>query len=460
MGWFLVKWGVLKCLFLNRTFFLTGLVLAVVVGFLPARVRAQALAGTNGLSLAEARRMAFERNWDLLAARGGLDAAQAQLLVAKEFPNPTFSYSTAKIGSHADSTSLGNGLGSRSYDTIFALNELIEIGGKRQDRQVSARAGVAGAQARFEDARRLLDQGVTKAYLAALLAGENERILKASAGLLNHEVEIGRARLKAGDLSEADEKQIENNADVFELQAAAAAAAAVQARVGVEILLGVERPEGHWEPTDSLAQLAVTTPTSEGGTNAARPDVRAAAADLEQSKADLKLQKAMRIPDPTFTLLAEHNPPDTGPPTDTLGIGVSFPLPLWNWNRGEIKAALATVDKNALALAKARAQAVAEVAIAESEWEEAAARLARYRDQILPKSQQVRESVAFAYEKGGAALVDLLEAERADNDARLATAQAMADTASAAAEVRAARNIFSQSEVTEVTDATEVKASR
>jgi hypothetical protein len=73
-----------------------------------------------------------------------------------------------------------------------------------------------------------------------------------------------------------------------------------------------------------------------------------------------------------------------------------------------------------------------------SEFHEASERLQRYQNQILPKSQKVRESVAFAYEKGGSSLVDLLEAERADNDARLATAQAMSDTASAVADLKAA----------------------
>ena len=47
----------------------------------------------------------------------------------------------------------------------------------------------------------------------------------------------------------------------------------------------------------------------------------------------------------------------------------------------------------------------------------------------------MRESVAFAYEKGGASLVDLLDAERTDNDIRLATVQAMSDTASAVADL-------------------------
>lgn len=434
--------------FFQRTRFVRLLVAAAFSAFQPQGLAQSDLAATNALSLVDAKRAAFERNWDLLAAKSGIDAAQAQLIVAKEFPNPTFSYSTAKIGSHENSTPVGNGLWNRSYDTIFAVNQLIEIGGKRRDRKASAQAGIIGAQARFYDARRLLDQGVTKAFVAALLAGENARILSESAGMLHHEVEIAQVRLKAGDISDSDEKQIENNADVFALQAKSAEAAAAQARIAVEILLGVEQPKGNWLPTESLAQMAVNAPQfNESKTNAARPDVLAAEADLNQSKSDLKLQKAMRIPDPTFSLLVEHNPPGGGPPEDTVGIGVSFPLPLWNWNRGEIKSAQATVDKNALALAKAKAQAAADIANAQSEFHEASERLDRYQNQIRPKSQKVRESVAFAYEKGGATLMDLLEAERADNDARLATAQAMSDTASAAADLKAATEVMTLSNV-------------
>ena len=433
-------------LFFQRTIFARLLIAASFSVFQPQVLAQNDSAPTNTLSLADAKHIAFERNWDLLAAKSGTDAAQAQLIVAKEFPNPTFSYSTAKIGSQEGGTSLGNGLWSRSYDTIFAVNQLIEIGGKRRDRKASAQAGIAGARARFYDVRRLLDQGVTKVYLSALLAGENARILNESAAMLHHEVEIAQARLKAGDISDSDEKQIENNADVFDLQAKSAESAEVQARIAVEILLGVEQPKGNWTTTDTLTQMSVTAPQfNDSKTNALRPDVLAAQADLSQSKSDLKLQKAMRIPDPTFSFLVEHNPPGGGPPEDTVGIGVSFPLPLWNFNRGEIQSAQATVDKNALAFAKAKAQAAADVAHAQAGFHEASERLERYQNQILPKSQKVRESVAFAYEKGGSSLVNLLEAERADNDARLATAQAMSDAASAVADLEAAAEVMNSS---------------
>ncbi len=81
----------------------------------------------------------------------------------------------------------------------------------------------------------------------------------------------------------------------------------------------------------------------------------------------------------------------------------------------------------------------ADISNAESGYNEAHARWLSYRDKTAPKSTKVRDSVAFAYEKGGASLVDLLDAERTDNDIRLATVQAMSDTASAIAGLVARR---------------------
>jgi cobalt-zinc-cadmium efflux system outer membrane protein len=398
------------------------------------------------LSLAQAKEIAFEKNWDLLAAKCGIDAAAAQLIVAKEFPNPTASLSTAKIGTYEGATSMGNSLWHRSYDTIFAVNQLIEIAGKRHDRQVAARQGVLGAKARFYDAKRILDQGVTKAYIAALLAEDNVGILIESAHLLRHEADIAQARFKAGDISDSDKKQIEINAEQYALQAKSAEAAAVQARIALEVLMGASQPKGNYLSAVSLDELlqAPLPPAQPSSPDAFRPDVLAAEADLRGAKANLKLQKAIRIPDPTMLVQVEHEPPSGGPPADTIGIGVSFPLPLWNLNGGNIKAAQASVDQFAFAAGKARTQMEADISNAESEYDEAHARWLSYRDQTAPKSTKVRESVAFAYEKGGASLVDLLDAERTDNDIRLATVQAMSDTASAVADLAAARNVVTQ----------------
>jgi cobalt-zinc-cadmium efflux system outer membrane protein len=213
--------------------------------------------------------------------------------------------------------------------------------------------------------------------------------------------------------------------------------------------MGLHQPKGNYVSAGALDNLieAPLPSAAKPEPEAARPDVLAAEADLRGAKASLQLQKAIRIPDPTVSIQYEHQPPNTGPPADTLGVGVSFPLPLWNLNGGNIKSAQASVDQFAYAAGKASTQMAADIANAESEYNEAHARWLSYREKTAPKSTKVRESVAFAYEKGGASLVDLLDAERTDNDIRLATVQAMSDTVNAMADLTAARNVLTQAKL-------------
>jgi cobalt-zinc-cadmium efflux system outer membrane protein len=285
-----------------------------------------------------------------------------------------------------------------------------------------------------------------------LLGDENVRTLTQSSGYMQREGDIAGVRNRAGDLSDSDTKQILINAEQYQLQADSAKASAAQARAQLEVLLGIPGPAGGWVPADTLEKLANLSATQAAMAPAVgeRPDVLAADADLRSADANVKLQKALRVPDPTFLLEYERNPlPPGPPPPDTFGVGVTFPLPIWNRNSGNIKAAEAAREQSALALGKARAQAMFDITNAQIAYGEASQRWQRYQTQIGPQAAQVRESVSFAYEKGGASLVDLLDAERTDNDVRVATAQALSDTASAAADLQAARTILSESDLTQ-----------
>jgi len=397
------------------------------------------------LSLADARQTAFLNNWDLLAAKSDVDLATAQRFVARQFPNPSLVLGTTKIGTgnQPNGTTMGNGLWERSYDTVAAVSQLIEIGGKRTARATSASAGLRGAEARLADARRLLDQAVTQAYAATTLAERNQQVLTDSAASLRQEAKIAAVRQRTGDISLADKSQIEIAADRLQLDARSAEASARNARVALEVLLGMKQPRGQLQLAESVEQLADWPEAAIlGATNANafavaanRPDVQAAEAARNKLEADLRLQKAMRVPDPTVFGQYEHQPPDE---PNTVGFGVSFPLPLWNHNRGAISAAQAMAEQAAVQAQKVSAQAVADILTAQTSFNAARVRWQQYRDELAPKSRQIRETVVFAYENGGASLLDLLSAQRNDNEVRLATAQAAADSANAAAALQAA----------------------
>jgi len=206
--------------------------------------------------------------------------------------------------------------------------------------------------------------------------------------------------------------------------------------VALQKLMGMSHPKGDMILPDGLEALLAASPSPR--TNSAvewRPDVVAAEAALRKAEADLHLQKANRIPDPTVLGQYEHEPPDN---PNSIGIGVSFPLPVWNRNRGNILAAEAAREQARIAYQKIKAQAVADIAVAELSYEDARARWESYRENIRPKSEQIRKTITYAYEKGGASLLDLLLTQRNDNDVRLAAAQAESDILIAAAALQAA----------------------
>ncbi len=426
------------------------------------------------LSLADARKIALTQNWDILAAKSGIETAEAQKVIARQFPNPTVSLSVAKINVDGTSNSYEqpltpgqnlmqslappsrvvavtparkNGFWDRTYDTIVAVSQLFELGGKRKHRLEAAKAGVEAAKAQFDDAGRILDSAVIKAYGDVLLALTNVHILQESAASMREEAQLAGVRENAGDISSTDRLQIEVEADRLDADARAALATAAQARVTLTTLLGLAVPNADWEPIEELDALAGLA--APGGADEARgrPDLLAAKAMVKKADAELLGQKALKIPDPTVSLNYEHEPPD-GP--NSIGVGVSVPLPAWHRYGGEVKTAEIARDDAQRDVRRVNAQIDAERSQARIAYAAALERWNNYKTNVQPKSIQIRENVSFAYRKGGMSLLDLLSTQRTCNAARMETAQSAADTLSALTDLCAAFNttLATEKEVT------------
>jgi cobalt-zinc-cadmium efflux system outer membrane protein len=408
-------------------------VLVLCIGLGVSTLRAQPLdSETVGITLSDAIQQALQHNSDFRIASLQVDAAMAQLKIAREFPNPTLGLSTSKISTDGtpEGTFLGNSLLNRAYDSIVSLNQLFLIA-KRGVQRDAATAGLHAAQFQKADAHRLLVQSVTQAYAAALAADEEAAVLTAAAAKLRREANIAADRFKAGDLSSSDKARLEIAADQDELSADAQRASAKTAIVTLETLLGHPKPDGTMRLADTLERLVQGIPPElEAAPVETRPDLAAATESLSQAEANLTLQRRQKIPDVTVSVEYERNPPISPPgQLNTVGFGLSLPLPLWSRFDGEVLAARAARDQAQAQLDKVRIQVSSEVASARVAFHEASERARRYKTSLLPKSTETTKSVAYAYEKGGAALVDLLEAERSDSAIHVAEVQSEADTA-------------------------------
>ena len=424
---------------------LATLAAAVLCLLAPPPARAQAPRAAEGLTLKDALARAREANPDLLAARSGLDAARAQEQIAVQWANPTLTFTTEKInvdGTPAG-TVLGNGFFERNYDTTIAIGQPIELGGKRKNRRRSAREGIAAAEARLADSERLVTAAVVKAYAAALVARDNARLTRESADSFRRTAELAAVREQAGDISASERAQVEIVAGRFQADVASAELAYRNAVRALESLLNLRSTVEGSPLADELAVLAATPPaTGPGPTDeevlSRRPDIAALEASVRKAEADLALAKGFRVPDPTILAQYERQPPDQ---SNTVGLGVSLPLPVLNRNAGGIRAAetdlLAARRELDIARVRVRAEMIGNRAAVNA----AQARAERYRGELLPKAEQVRRSVEFAYSKGAASLLELLEAVRSANDVWLAASAAAGDLIAARADLAASQAV-------------------
>ena len=136
----------------------------------PAQISAPAPAMQEPatLSLAQAQRLALERNPDLRAALSAVRGAQAATRTADNAPNPVLTLQTMNIN---PAQGIGSGsLRAKAIDSAIRIDQQIERGGKRELRVRNAQFLEQAARADLGEVRRQLRLAVAQAYYDLLAA--------------------------------------------------------------------------------------------------------------------------------------------------------------------------------------------------------------------------------------------------------------------------------------------------
>jgi len=117
---------------------------------------------------------------------------------------------------------------------------------------------------------------------------------------------------------------------------------------------------------------------------------------------------------------------------NTLSASLSVNLPFSRWqHRGELENANAVRTQAELQLKSAQLAAEIDVRDAYSRYQAAVQRLQLYQGGLLKDADRVLEARLYAYQRGGATLLEVIDAQRTSADIYLAYAQALADHAHA-----------------------------
>ena len=373
----------------------------------------------SNLTLGQALEEAAARSPTVVAAEAEVAAAEARIRQAGYRSNPELSLEVENFAGTGELSGL------RSTETTVAVNQRLDLGGRRSARVDAARAELEVQKLRLAIARADLAQSVREQFARSIAAREklaqateNEARAKELARVAGILVDAGRdpplrAMRARSALAQAQAEQEAAEADE---QAARSSLAA---------LFGVSEPVGGVSGTTlDVAPQQVNPDTS--------LDVRLADAERAAAQAGVREQLAERRIDPALGVGVRHikETGDVG-----LVAGVSMPLRVFDSNRGNIDAArqaAAAADArraSTLATVTARARnAIANVEAAQRSVE-------ALEKAAVPEATEALRLAEISYREGRASLIELIDVQNAYTSARTSLTEARLALALATAEL-------------------------
>ncbi|GAC1689225.1 MAG: hypothetical protein NVS9B3_07760 [Gemmatimonadaceae bacterium] len=337
--------------------------------------------------------VAYALTWnaDLAQSRLRADSAAGERGIARALPNPTFALTPGT-------------------PTQYSLTEPIDIGPQRLFRTRAARQGVVASRLDVQDVARQVAFAVRQSFLDLLLAEAVRGIASEQRDIFRQLLQSDSVRLRSGDLPARDLSSSELQFVRSDAALVRAEAGARAARLAVQVLMGVRRPDTAFRVTGDLAYRPLDLPLDALRSVAfgARPDIAAAREREAQSRSIRALARSAILPVPGVGIVYQRDEPF--PSGSKHALALSFTVPIFYWFGGERQRAGAGVTAAAVASRRAEAQVESDVAIAVDNYRAIRALAERYESGLLAKASASLEMQRYAYQQGAASFPELLNA--------------------------------------------------
>jgi cobalt-zinc-cadmium efflux system outer membrane protein len=357
-------------------------------------------------------RVRFEAaNPTLKAAEINVDESRANEVTAYLRPNPN-------LGVLADGTQLVPNQGVwtpfAGTDISPSVSYLHERRHKRELRLEAAKKATDIAGSQYKDQDRTLLSTLRSAFVLTLEQKALLALAKANLDYYDKVLNISREQFRAGGIARIDFDRLELQRVQYESDVESARVALLDAKIQVLQLLNDRSPANQFDvmgpfessdqvPTpDELHRMALDT----------RPDLKAAVQALEMAKTNHALAIANGSTDPTYSVWYTYNPSFNNPnDRHTIGVSVNIPLRIFDRNQGEKARTLLDIGLNERQRDAAEAQVFSDVDTAYANVESNINLLRPYKQKYLAQAVRVRDTVTYSYQRGGASLLDFLNAE-------------------------------------------------
>jgi cobalt-zinc-cadmium efflux system outer membrane protein len=380
------------------------------------------------ISMEDAVRIALQYNQALRAQRLNIDQSKAGEITASLKPNPV-------LGNLVDTIPIFSPQTIRLQTQIYeeTLSYTVERGGKREKRVTVAKDNTDIAAKTVTDNERQLRFQVVQAFINVLLA--KSVLLLAQDDLANYsqQLDLNRSRLTAGDLAEADYIKLSLQKLQFEQDVSSAQLSLVQAKANLRQQLGYQSVADNYDVSGTLTHNKhdVQLEDLEKQALANRPDLQAAHSGVKMASDTVALAFGNKVRD--WTWGTDYTNQNFG--INGVGVSLSFELPFHDRNQGEIARSQVAVKQAQETESSTQVGVLTDVVNAYYGLKTSEDVVNLFEGGYLDQATQSRDLSTYAYQRGAATILDLLDAERSYRATQLAYRQAVAAQMTAAEQV-------------------------
>jgi cobalt-zinc-cadmium efflux system outer membrane protein len=380
------------------------------------------------ISLEDAVRIALQYNQALRAQRLNIDQSKASEITASLKPNPV-------LGNLVDTIPIFSPQTIRLSTQIYeeTLSYTVERGGKREKRIAVAKDNTDVAAKTVTDNERQLRFQVVQDFISVLLA--KSVLLLAQDDLANYsqQLDLNKARLTAGDLAEADYIKLSLQKLQFEQDVSSAQLSLVQAKANLRQQLGYQSVADNYDVSGTLThnKHVVQLEDLEKQALANRPDLQAAHSGVKMANDTVALAFGNKVRD--WTWGTDYTNQNFG--INGVGVNLSFELPIHDRNQGEIARSQAAVRQAQETESSTQVGVLTDIVNAYYGLKTSEDVVNLFEGGYLDQATQSRDLSTYAYQRGAASILDLLDAERSYRATQLAYRQALAAQMTAAEQV-------------------------
>ncbi len=359
------------------------------------------------VTLEQALALFYKNNYDLLITRYEMDKAYADYVGAKLRPNPILSFNAIGLDYYS-------GYPKRDDTTQMTvrIDQLIELGGKRELRTNVALATQQAVTLSYKDVTRNLLIGFYSVYYNLELDRLNIEFSKEELGRFDRILNIADRRFNAGFLSQLDHTKIKLAKIDLENNLTNSQAQLQKDLENFNVLLGALTP---LEPSRLAIREEFAAYQEEKLVETAyqnRYDLLAAEKQVEAARHNMALARAQRIPD--LTVGAEHDSFGSEG-ASRIGGGLSIGIPVFNRAQGAILRSSAEYKQLEEQVKKIRRVIVSDIRQGLITYRASLSVLGAYKERRTSMEELLRNSEA-AFSLGGITVLDLLDTRKTYRD--------------------------------------------